>query len=186
MGVKCYGGFCKTTGLLFQKSRPSMPTAAHRLAGSPRLVPIVGLSCLARTRTHRVLRPQYTSVGLQATEIKACLNLAGQAVVCANWLSATARRELAHFREFITWLRYGEWPQNIFSSVALSVRPFGQKHQDWQTLIVILTHPLRNMIYWKSMNTCHPAWWPARLTNGSSAACRPSHLSTLVCQRLRI
>ena len=40
------------------------------------------------------------------------MDLAGRAIVIAGWLAATARRELARFKEFMIWLRYGQSPQH--------------------------------------------------------------------------
>lgn len=45
---------------------------------------------------------------LSPQELGSCLELTGRAIVAAAWLSATARRELSRFRDFIAWLRYGK------------------------------------------------------------------------------
>lgn len=43
---------------------------------------------------------------LQTEDIEQCLKMTNRAITAASWLSATARRELSHFREFMKWLRY--------------------------------------------------------------------------------
>lgn len=50
----------------------------------------------------------YGPCDLDTEEIKKCVEDAGRAIVAASWLSATARRELSRFKEFMRWLRYGK------------------------------------------------------------------------------
>jgi anaphase-promoting complex subunit 4 len=40
-------------------------------------------------------------------DIEICLDLTGRAIFIASWLAAVTRRELARFKEFITWIRAG-------------------------------------------------------------------------------
>ncbi|KAF7320323.1 DEAD-domain-containing protein [Mycena kentingensis (nom. inval.)] len=51
------------------------------------------------------LLPQYAPFQLDPSDVKECLAMSGRAIFLATWLAAVARRELARFREFITWLR---------------------------------------------------------------------------------
>lgn len=56
-------------------------------------------------------RPQFSLFELEEEDIKVCLDLAGRAIVISGWLAAVARRELARFKEFISFIRYGTfWP----------------------------------------------------------------------------
>ncbi|KAK2461900.1 hypothetical protein APHAL10511_006363 [Amanita phalloides] len=43
---------------------------------------------------------------LSVKDLNTCLDLTGRAVVIACWLANLSRRELARFREFISWLRF--------------------------------------------------------------------------------
>ena len=55
-----------------------------------------------------ICRPQlYGEYGFVTTEVDECLELTARAIVISAWLAATARRELARFAEFITFLRAG-------------------------------------------------------------------------------
>ncbi|KAI0051696.1 hypothetical protein FA95DRAFT_1534014 [Auriscalpium vulgare] len=49
---------------------------------------------------------QYGLCELQKPDILDCLRMTSQAITVADWLSSTARRELARFKEFMKWLRY--------------------------------------------------------------------------------
>lgn len=51
--------------------------------------------------------PQYSLLELPEAELRDCLALTSRAIVLASWLAAVARRELARFQEFISWIRYG-------------------------------------------------------------------------------
>jgi anaphase-promoting complex subunit 4 len=44
---------------------------------------------------------------LPPEEIEKCLELMGRAIIIASWLASVARRELTRFKEFISWLKYG-------------------------------------------------------------------------------
>jgi hypothetical protein len=52
-------------------------------------------------------RPPYASFQLVTTDIEICIDLTGRAIFIASWLAAVARRELARFKEFLTWIRAG-------------------------------------------------------------------------------
>ena len=52
-------------------------------------------------------RPQFSPFELVEEDIKVCLDLAGRAIVISGWLAAVARRELARFKEFISFIRHG-------------------------------------------------------------------------------
>jgi anaphase-promoting complex subunit 4 len=70
-----------------------------------------------------------------------CLELTGLAIVIAAWLAAAARRELARFAEFITFLRSGTggssavsvgancFPNCLSLEAAQYNRPQGEPHQ---------------------------------------------------------
>ncbi|KAI0078893.1 hypothetical protein K474DRAFT_1659827 [Panus rudis PR-1116 ss-1] len=50
--------------------------------------------------------PQYASWQLDKEEIDTCLLMIKRAIILANWLCATARKELIRFKDFLNWLRY--------------------------------------------------------------------------------
>ncbi|KAF7784333.1 hypothetical protein Agabi119p4_498 [Agaricus bisporus var. burnettii] len=52
------------------------------------------------------LLPQYRAFELSYDHISSILDFATRGVICASWLSVTARREFTRFREFISWLRF--------------------------------------------------------------------------------
>ena len=56
-------------------------------------------------------RPQYASFGFDLAEVNKALELAARGIVCANWLAATARKELQRFKEFIMWIKSGMSPR---------------------------------------------------------------------------
>jgi anaphase-promoting complex subunit 4 len=53
-------------------------------------------------------RQHFDAFQLSDSDLTVCLDLTGRAVVIASWLASVARRELIRFREFISWLRFGE------------------------------------------------------------------------------
>jgi hypothetical protein len=59
-------------------------------------------------------RPQYAPYDIDTEGVKGCLGLAKNAIVIASWLVAIARRELARFREFIKWLSFGKYCDELF------------------------------------------------------------------------
>ena len=56
----------------------------------------------------RIIRPTFAFCEFSASETKGCLQAIQRVIMVGNWLAKTARIELARFREFIGWLRYGE------------------------------------------------------------------------------
>lgn len=52
--------------------------------------------------------PQYESCNIDTLQVTACLGLASRAIILSGWLAAMTRRELVRFKEFMTWLKYGE------------------------------------------------------------------------------
>jgi len=42
------------------------------------------------------------------SDAKVCLQAIGRGILLASWLAEAARQELARFKEFMAWLRYGE------------------------------------------------------------------------------
>lgn len=58
---------------------------------------------------------------LKTEEIQRCLKLARTVILAASWLAATARRELARFRDFLNWVRYGT---STCSTLGKSAKPF--------------------------------------------------------------
>jgi len=66
------------------------------------------LSTLPRNRSLlRMVRPRYALFELPAEDIRRCLELTSRAIVISSWLAAVARRELTRFKEFISWLNFG-------------------------------------------------------------------------------
>ena len=57
--------------------------------------------------TH-IIRPTFAFCEFSASEAKGCLQAIQRVIMVGNWLAKTARIELARFREFMGWLRYGE------------------------------------------------------------------------------
>ncbi|KAL6309999.1 anaphase-promoting complex, cyclosome, subunit 4-domain-containing protein [Sparassis latifolia] len=49
---------------------------------------------------------QYALFRIKTRDVAASLELTERAIVMASWLTATARRELTHFKEFMSWLKY--------------------------------------------------------------------------------
>ncbi|KAI0778173.1 anaphase-promoting complex, cyclosome, subunit 4-domain-containing protein [Trametes elegans] len=50
--------------------------------------------------------PQYAVCRFQTSEVEVCMNAAENAIVLSAWMTATARKELVKFKEFMKWLRY--------------------------------------------------------------------------------
>jgi anaphase-promoting complex subunit 4 len=68
-------------------------------------------------------RPQYTPFNFDLAEVNAAIELAARGIICANWLAATARKELQRFREFIMWIKSGASPslcRSVFDSLLIS------------------------------------------------------------------
>jgi len=56
---------------------------------------------------------------LAKDDIRACLDLAGRAIVISGWLAAVARRELSRFKEFISFIRH----ETVAVNPATETRP---------------------------------------------------------------
>lgn len=88
-----------------------MPAFARRAGGSTGVVQTVRPKSTVRP-TRITLRPDspvlYGPCDLDEDEIERCIQDTGRAIVAASWLTATARRELSSFKEFMKWLRYGK------------------------------------------------------------------------------
>lgn len=65
---------------------------------------------------------QYALFELSPQDLRHCLELTERAIVTAAWLSATARRELSRFKEFIAWLRFETSAANQSNDTASSPR----------------------------------------------------------------
>ncbi|TFY75344.1 hypothetical protein EWM64_g8669 [Hericium alpestre] len=68
--------------------------------------------------------PQFAICALQKEDIDFCLQMTSRAIVSANWLAATARRELSRFKEFMKWLRFE------IANVNPTVEPMQQPRHD--------------------------------------------------------
>lgn len=69
-----------------------------------------------------VQRPQYRAFELSFDHISSILDFATRGVICASWLSVTARREFTRFREFISWLRFGKFCPQFIVITLISTR----------------------------------------------------------------
>lgn len=104
-----YGrGFNKVTRLVREAGGSRLSTDASTLGRNFWMVAVVSASIRSVQLPIYFSRPQYHVCGWKASDIRACLDLTDRAIVIAGWLASTARRELAHFKEFMVWLRYGK------------------------------------------------------------------------------
>jgi anaphase-promoting complex subunit 4 len=53
-------------------------------------------------------RPAFAFCEFNVSDAKVCLQAIGRGILLASWLAGAARQELARFREFMAWLRYGK------------------------------------------------------------------------------
>ena len=101
----------QATRLRDAEGGPCLPAIAHTVAGGVGVVATVRqcphLMHFIHAAQYSLRSPEYHECKLRTSDIEHCLELAGRAIVCANWLAATARKELARFKEFISWLRWG-------------------------------------------------------------------------------
>jgi Anaphase-promoting complex, cyclosome, subunit 4 len=100
-------GYVETAGFLRKKGCASIPTPASDIGRGSRVVIAVSFPCYPHRASLMKARPRYALFELPAEDIEICLELTGRAIVISGWLAAIARRELTRFREFISWLRYG-------------------------------------------------------------------------------
>jgi anaphase-promoting complex subunit 4 len=57
-----------------------------------------------------LIRPRiYEACELKKDDITQAMMITSHAIISASWLSAAARRELSRFKEFMKWLRFGEY-----------------------------------------------------------------------------
>lgn len=53
-----------------------------------------------------LLPQQYGLFGFKTSDVEAILDLTARAIISSAWLTATARREVRRFKEFIAWIRH--------------------------------------------------------------------------------
>jgi hypothetical protein len=52
---------------------------------------------------------EYSLFEIPTSLVQQCMEATARAILLAAWLAALARRENSRFKEFIAWLRFGEF-----------------------------------------------------------------------------